>query len=433
MNLYLNIEILNREFHSKLLLGMESASKGMNVYLGRLKPYLMRDFFAPGIILDKSITPTPNRLKEMEYCKKKNFFYTSLDEEVGLVKNDYLKLRYSNKSLELVDKVFCWGKWDFDFLCKKFPRYKKKFSLTGNPRIDFWRKDFNFFHDDKDLKYKNYILFSLNFSYLVSRSKFEKMLNFYLESKYFDRGLSINKVKKVKKDSLRMYGEFCKLIIALAKKTDLQIIVRPHPTDSENNYSFLKKFKNVKVIKKGNISEWIHHAKLVVHSGCTGGLEASVRGCPTISYSPFNSTHGHKIADKYSIKTKKLGKCINVIQQIIKKNYKLKKVDLKKIKHRSYNIMTNKPSYKIVVNEFVKLMRLNKITYNNNDLLLNLKFKLRDFRSKLLKLEYGNIKFRTFDKFETNKTFNALKKINPKFNNLKIVFIKKDIIQIKLS
>ena len=74
MNLYLNIEILNREFHSKLLLGMESASKGMNVYLGRLKPYLMRDFFAPGIILDKSITPTPNRLKEMEYCKKKIFF-----------------------------------------------------------------------------------------------------------------------------------------------------------------------------------------------------------------------------------------------------------------------------------------------------------------------------------------------------------------------
>ena len=88
----------------------------------------------------------------------------------------------------------------------------------------------------------------------MSRSKFEKMLNFYLESKYFDRGLSINKVKKVKKDSLRMYGEFCKLIIALAKKTDLQIIVRPHPTDSENNYSFLKKFKNVKVIKKGNMS-----------------------------------------------------------------------------------------------------------------------------------------------------------------------------------
>ena len=73
MNLYLNIEILNREFHSKLLIAMESASRGMSVYIGRLKPYLMRDFFAPGIILDKSITPSPQRLMEMEYCKKKNF------------------------------------------------------------------------------------------------------------------------------------------------------------------------------------------------------------------------------------------------------------------------------------------------------------------------------------------------------------------------
>ena len=43
-----------------------------------------------------------------------------------------------------------------------------------------------------------------------------------------------------------MYGEFCKLIIALAKKTDLQIIVRPHPTD-RNNFSFHKKFKMLKL------------------------------------------------------------------------------------------------------------------------------------------------------------------------------------------
>ncbi len=433
MNLYLNIEILNREFHSKLLLAMESATKGMNVYLGRLKPYLMRDFFAPGIILDKSITPTPNRLKEMEYCKKKNFFYTSLDEEVGLVKNDYLKLRYSNQSLELVDKVFCWGNWDYDFLKKKFSLYKKKFSLTGNPRIDFWRKDFNFLYKDKEIKYENYILFSLNFSYLISRSKFKKMMNFYIESKYFDRGLDINKVKKVKKDSFRMYKEFSKLIVSLAKKTNLQIIVRPHPTDPEKNYNFLKKFKNVKIVKKGNISDWINNAKLVVHSGCTGGLESSIRGYPTISYSPFVSSHGHKIADKYSIKIKNFNKCINVIQKIFDNDFKIKKINLKKIKYRVHNILSNKPSYKIIVNEFVKLMKLNKIKYKNNDLLLKFQFKLRDFRSKFLKLSYGNIKFKIFDQYETKKTFNTLKKLNPRFNDLKISFIKKDIIQIKLN
>ena len=56
--------------------------------------------------------------------------------------NDYLRLRYSNQSLELADKVFTWGKYDYNNLCKKFKRYKKKFILSGNPRLDFWKKEF---------------------------------------------------------------------------------------------------------------------------------------------------------------------------------------------------------------------------------------------------------------------------------------------------
>ena len=85
MNLYLPIEILNREFYSKLLIGMESASKGINVYIGRLKEYLLRDFFDPGIIIYKSITPSDQRLEELKFFKNKKFIITSLDEEDGLI------------------------------------------------------------------------------------------------------------------------------------------------------------------------------------------------------------------------------------------------------------------------------------------------------------------------------------------------------------
>ena len=122
MNLYINIEILNREFQSKLLIAMESASKGINVYMGRLTPYLMRDFFVPGIVLLKSITPSLDRLNELKYYKKKNFIVTSLDEEVGLINpnNKYLVSRYSNESVELTDRVFAWGKFDYDNLSNKF-------------------------------------------------------------------------------------------------------------------------------------------------------------------------------------------------------------------------------------------------------------------------------------------------------------------------
>ena len=152
MNLYLHIEVHNREFQSKLLIAMESASKGIQVYVGRVKEYLLRDFFVPGIIHYKSITPSDNRLKELRLFKKKNFIITSLDEEVGLVEknSNYLKERYSNKSLEMTDRVFTWGKFDYDNLSNKFKKHKKKFIKSGNPRIDFWRKDFEFFLKKKD-------------------------------------------------------------------------------------------------------------------------------------------------------------------------------------------------------------------------------------------------------------------------------------------
>ena len=60
-----------------------------------------------------------------------------------------------------------------------------------------------------------------------------------------------------------------------------------------------------------------------------------------------------------------------------------------------------------------------------------LKFRLRDLRSSILGLNYGNIKFKYFHKDKVLRDFEILKNLNPKYKNLKINFLKKDIIQIK--
>ena len=140
----------------------------------------------------------------------KNFLITSLDEEVGLVEknSNYLQARYSNKSLEMTDRVFTWGKFDYDNLSNKFKKHKKKFIKSGNPRIDFWRKDFEFFYKKRKLKYNNYILFTLNFSHLVSKAEFNKFLKFLVETKYVDRGYTIDITKKRQQDSYKMYKKF---------------------------------------------------------------------------------------------------------------------------------------------------------------------------------------------------------------------------------
>ena len=430
MNLYLPIEILNRELDSKLLIAMECASRGMKVYSGRLTEYLLRDFFAPGIVLQKSITPSPVRLKELEYYKKKNFIVTSLDEEVGLVEHDdnYVRRRYSNESIELTDRIFTWGKFDYDNLTKKFPKHKKKFIKSGNPRIDFWRNDFKFFFERKKFKYQNYIFFSLNFA-LRTNDELNDRIKYYRSAGYTDRGDSISKLKKIHKDSYRMLKHFSNLIDILSKQINLMIIVRPHPIDKLSNFNFLKKYKSVRVEKEGNISDWIHNAKIVIHSGCAGGLEASIRGKPTVSYMPFKPNFGYQFSNKFSEKTTNLSDCLKIIKNISIDDNNFKKRNLRSFKLRAYNFSSNTPSYKVIADEMMKLIE-KKNTNQNNDLFLKYKFKIRDIRSKLLNLTYGNIKFSFFNRSETLERFKTLKEFKPKYKGLKLKFLKKDIIQI---
>ena len=97
----------------------------------------------PGIILEKSITPTELRIKQLEDYKANKSITTSIDEEGGLIRDNldiFLKSRFSEKTISLTDKIFCWGQYDFEALLRIFPEHKKKFTITGNPRINLWNK-----------------------------------------------------------------------------------------------------------------------------------------------------------------------------------------------------------------------------------------------------------------------------------------------------
>ena len=60
------------------------------------------------------------------------------------------------------------------------------------------------------------------------------------------------------------------------------------------------------------------------------------------------------------------------------------------------------------------------------------RFKLRDLRSTLMNKEYGDErKFTYFDTQEVLNTFKIFQSMNPKYKNLKVIFLKKDIILIK--
>jgi hypothetical protein len=66
---------------------------------------------------------------------------------------------------------------------------------------------------------------------------------------------------------------------------DLNIIVRPHPTERHDVYQDIAaRCSHIHVTNEGNVVPWILSAKAVLHNGCTTGVEAYVMGVPAISY-----------------------------------------------------------------------------------------------------------------------------------------------------
>ena len=72
MNIYIYIELKKRELSPRLLLALDAAKRGHDVYLGDILPYFNRSLFKPGIIHHK-FTPTVNRIRQLKEFKNKSF------------------------------------------------------------------------------------------------------------------------------------------------------------------------------------------------------------------------------------------------------------------------------------------------------------------------------------------------------------------------
>lgn len=66
--------------------------------------------------------------------------------------------------------------------------------------------------------------------------------------------------------------------------TDLNIIVRPHPSEKHDTYYdvFLDE-DGIKVEYSGNVRSWILGSKAAVHNSCTTGIESALLNVPTIA------------------------------------------------------------------------------------------------------------------------------------------------------
>jgi len=329
-NIYILIEYFNREFHSNLLLGILSASKGANVYLGRdqdFKLLLKKNLLNKGIFHTKSVTHGIEKTKFHTELKKKGFFLTCVDQEGTSVheidlEEFHIRNRLASEDLKNIDAFFCWGQYDYNRLIKFFPKQKKKFYLTGSPRKDLWISKFNSFWKNSDNN-KSDILIISNFSFYNNHLNLKKIFKRKELEGYYSRS------KKLKNNELQYYryqkknfNPFVNLVKFLSKKfPKKKIIVRPHPTENIDTWEKkLKGLNNIHISNDAIISQQICQSKCVIQNGSASALEAYLFKKPIINFEKYSKNFGYgAFTKKFSNNFKNKEKVLKFIKNLDKK------------------------------------------------------------------------------------------------------------------
>ena len=329
MNIYIPIEIKARELEGRTLLALAAAERGHVVVLGGKEDTLglaQDGLLKPGILHDQSLQPSPVKVAYLRELLSRGHVVTSQDEESGLTRDygPFSRTRYSAETCSLASRVVCWGAHDARTLRDRYGRGDHVTVVeTGSPRVDFWRPEFSGYYarQQKALteKFGSYILVTSNFNQVLNVRRFWDQVK-----RRRDTNQLVN--EEAEYASYREAGyvtcvlaEFVRMIRALAAaQPSIRVVVRPHPVDAADAWRvLLGDCPGVEVTREGTLGAWIRGAKVLIHNGCTSGLEAAVCGVPRIAYAPVESEFERPIPNAVSYRVDSLPALMDAVDAVV--------------------------------------------------------------------------------------------------------------------
>jgi surface carbohydrate biosynthesis protein len=301
LNLYIPVEVKNRELHAKVLLAVHAARGGFDVVLGRkneLNELIVR--MPAGVYLGLGAF---ENFRSFYARLRRLGFAVVVNEEEGLVTYSdsmYIDMRVSRSTLEHVDELLTWGGENQRVLTDAFPDFGQKFHITGNPRFDLLKPEGRkvYYNEVKaiEAQYGDYVLVCTSFS---SINHFDQKLD-YLQSLVDKKTLrsqaSIDNFKRYLEVKKRTFKAFQEAIPRLsAAHPSVNIVVRPHP--AENSQAYLETaagLPNVHVDSRFSVQPWILGARALVHHYCTTSIEALAAGTPRFALRPMKDVLSEK-------------------------------------------------------------------------------------------------------------------------------------------
>ena len=313
-----------REFDAKLLLACCLAERGFPVYVGcKNTIHYNITSFPAGLYLAKDFRVSSDLM--FSIMKRLGFTIMAWDEEATLPfdQDEYHTIRISKSAFSNVSAFFAWGPVNQETLQNAPYPVPGPVYLTGNPRRDMARPEVRgYFSEAAET------LLARFGSFILINSNFGKLNHFVnhevVRPGDVDPGLRGNpnspKFEKKGELKLELYKHFLKLVPELAARfPDKQIIIRPHPSESHASWKEAGAgHDNVHVVYEGHVYPWILASDVMIHSGCTTGMESYLLDSPVISYQPVTSEQAaENLPNKLSHKVYDFDTLIEVVEEYV--------------------------------------------------------------------------------------------------------------------
>ncbi len=285
-------EVQAREFDAKLLLACFLAEVGVVTYIGARHEIHANIHRLPrSLYVAKDFRKPSNRI--FGILDRLGHKIVAWDEE-GLLplKNPevYYTRRVMRSTIALVREFYAWGDPN-KYLIEHAPGYPGvPVHSAGNPRIDLLRPELRGFHkaaaDKLKDQYGDFILVNTNFGTINNRVPSQNMVPGQPDP-------TMDEASKLDFDNLlrhrlEMFDVLRGLLPRLARRfTDRTIILRPHPVEDKSVWRQAAHGQdNVEVTDEGPVLPWLLAAQVMIHNGCTTGLEAFLLDSPAIMFEP---------------------------------------------------------------------------------------------------------------------------------------------------
>ena len=307
--LIIPVENQVRELDAKILLACVAAERGFPVIIGsRAFAHFEVASVPRGVYLAKSMRSLSSSMFRILRLLGHEIVAWEEEALVHPPPDTYFTLRLSPATIRNVSHVFAWGQENVDLL-RQYPELPANIPIhvTGNPRGDILRPEMRPYFDTEVERLRNlygdFILINTNFTdvnpFIPNIGLFLPAKDPQKKSRVGQAGIGMSRqfAEGLWDHKQAILEDFQQLIPALEQAfPDLTIIVRPHPSENFKIYDDLAaQCKRVKITNEGNVIPWLLAAKMMVHNGCTTGLEAYVLGVPAISYlATFNEYYDYE-------------------------------------------------------------------------------------------------------------------------------------------